>query len=193
MKILFINPLGQKINIYIYEQTIPVSVFSIEKTFDIATTLPKTLVDIVEHEDIKEIWCINWPGPFTLMRTISLIINSIKLSKGISIKSWHFFDIIDSHEWKPLLQMNEKEYLVWEKGNILNPSEIPEDIYVGYVWSFWEFHFTWSQSFIEYKEDMKYIYHIFSQKEKESHITPLYFKPPHITSPWLSKKNIFHS
>jgi|GEM_PF-6291323 len=59
MKILFINPLGQKINIYIYEQTIPVSVFSIEKTFDIATTLPKTLVDIVEHEDIKEIWCIN--------------------------------------------------------------------------------------------------------------------------------------
>jgi hypothetical protein len=193
MKILFINPLSKKINICIYNFDTLISTFSLEKTINLATYLPKTLVDIVESESIQEIWCIHWPGAFTLMRTVTLIINSLKMAKRVTVKSWHLFDIIPPDLWKPLLQMNEKEFLVGYKWNIMRLTEIEKDNYVWYIWNFSELDFTWLWSFIEYKEDTRYIYDVFSKKVAETQIYPIYFKPPHITSPWLSKKNISHS
>ena len=75
-KILYINPLLEEIHfiLLIGEEIITKT---LPKNLETASTLPKMLVDLVDLYNINDIYCIVGPGPFTLMRVITLAINAI--------------------------------------------------------------------------------------------------------------------
>lgn len=75
------------------------------------------LVDIVDMYFIEEIWCVSGPGPFTLMRVVTLSINALRYTRSLTTKSCHFFDLIDP-ENIAIIEANPKECLIEEDGII---------------------------------------------------------------------------
>ncbi len=177
---LYINPLTPEINFLIFdgEET---RVATLEKNLDTASIFPKMIVDIVDQYTITDIWCIAGPGPFTLMRVITLAINAISYTRAISVRSCHFFDLI-SEDHQPIIEANLREYLIREGREIISIAkwDLPEWIYEGI---FADIDSTVKDKSIQYKEDRSNIIRVFSMREKESRISPIYFKPPHITWP----------
>mgnify|MGYP003526997400 CR=1 FL=1 len=108
--ILYINPLLEEITFYVFQNE-KIFIETLVKNLNTANTFPKKIVDFVDLYNIQEIWCIVGPGPFTLMRIITLAINSLKYSKNITLKSCNFFDIIN-HEYIPIIEANKKEYII---------------------------------------------------------------------------------
>lgn len=74
--ILYINPLLEEIN-FIISVREDVIKKTLPKNLETASTFPKMLVDLVDLYNINDIYCIVGPGPFTLMRVITLAINAI--------------------------------------------------------------------------------------------------------------------
>lgn len=93
----FINPIGKHITLLIIEieKRTVIESSVIEKTGNDFEIIPKIFVDLAKKYHIEEIWCIVWPGPFTLMRIITLILNSIAYNAtDIRLKSSHYFDLM---------------------------------------------------------------------------------------------------
>lgn len=80
---------------------------------------PKFLVDIVDEYNIHEIWCVTGPGPFTLMRIITLSINALTYTRDIRLKSCHFFDLIQNSN-TPIIEANSREYLIRENNKTIH-------------------------------------------------------------------------
>jgi hypothetical protein len=59
------------------------------------------------------------PGPFTLMRVVTLAINALAYTRAIRVKSCHFFDLISSPN-QPIIEANPREYLIREHNNIIS-------------------------------------------------------------------------
>ena len=76
------------------------------------------LVSIVDQYQISDIYCVTGPGPFTLMRVVTLAINALVYTRDITVKSCHFFDLISSGN-TPLIEANPREYLIREAGEVL--------------------------------------------------------------------------
>ncbi len=91
--ILYINPILPEITFFILQKN-DVIIEKLSKNLDTAILFPKKIVDLVDLYDIQEIWCIVGPGPFTLMRIVTLAINSLKYTRNITLKSCNFFDLI---------------------------------------------------------------------------------------------------
>jgi hypothetical protein len=81
------------------------------KNIDTASTFPKMLVTIVDEYKTSDIWCVTGPGPFTLMRVVTLAINTITYTRDITVKSCHFFDLISPSN-QPIIEANPREYLI---------------------------------------------------------------------------------
>jgi hypothetical protein len=181
--ILYINPLFEEIHFLIFkwENTIKKT---LQKNLSTASTFPKILVDLVDTYDISEVFCVTGPGPFTLMRVVTLAINAMTYTRTIQIKSCHFFELIASGNI-PIIEANPKEYLIKDNGTTMSIAKesIKKWTYEGITW--WNFS-TEDIKYIEYKDNMMNILHIFSLKSYETKIVPTYFKPPHITWPKLS-------
>jgi tRNA A37 threonylcarbamoyladenosine modification protein TsaB len=94
MSILSINPLLPEISCIVMDSHTVVDQSTVAKNLDTASTLPRHIVDLVDRYGITEIWCITGPGPFTLMRIVTLICNTLAITRGIRLKSAHFFDMI---------------------------------------------------------------------------------------------------
>lgn len=77
------------------------------------------LVGIVDEYTINEIWCVTGPGPFTLMRVVTLAINALTYTRPIIVKSCHFFDLITS-ENLPIIEANPREYLIRQDGEVMS-------------------------------------------------------------------------
>lgn len=77
------------------------------------------LVDLVDLYNVDEIFCITGPGPFTLMRVVTLAINAITYTRTIQIKSCHFFELI-GNDHIPIIEANPKEYLIKNGIDIIN-------------------------------------------------------------------------
>lgn len=92
--ILSINPLLPEISCIIMDSHIIVDQSIVTKNLDTASTLPRYIVDLVDRYNITEIWCVVGPGPFTLMRIVTLICNTLAIARGIRLKSAHFFDMV---------------------------------------------------------------------------------------------------
>ncbi len=84
-----------------------------------ASTFPKIIVDLVDQYNINEIFCITGPGPFTLMRVITLAINAITYTRNIQLKSCHFFELIKSSNI-PIIEANTKEFIIKNENEIIN-------------------------------------------------------------------------
>lgn len=77
------------------------------------------LVDLVDLYNLNEIFCITGPGPFTLMRVVTLAINAMTYTRSIQIKSCHFFELITSGNIA-IIEANPKEYLIKNENEIIN-------------------------------------------------------------------------
>ena len=92
---------------------------TLTKNLDTASTFPKLLVDIVDEYQIDTIWCVVGPGPFTLMRVVTLAINAISYTRPISVKSCHFFDLITSGN-QAIIEANPREYLIRSVSEVIS-------------------------------------------------------------------------
>ena len=177
---LYINPLTPEITFLIFDwdQTITKT---LAKNLDTASTFPKLLSSIVDEYQIDTIWCVTGPGPFTLMRVVTLAINAISYIRTIQVKSCHFFDLITSGNLA-IIEANRREYLIRSGGEVISIAkwDLPEWIYEGI---FSSIDSTVGEKSIQYNEGRANIYQVFSVKTPETRISPLYFKPPHITCP----------
>lgn len=179
---LFIDPIGPNIVLTGIEWTMEMWTREIEKWGDF-DYFPDELVDIVDNENIKEIWCVCGPAAFTRIRIVTLAINTLHLVREIPIKWCHFFDIIDTGN--PILKANEREYIidVWHgETKLIAKEEISDWTYHGYGE---KNDFTGEKVYIEYKRNIHWICKIFLQKEPISKLSPIYLKDPHIT--WSKK------
>ncbi|MBC7504056.1 hypothetical protein H7169_03720 [Candidatus Gracilibacteria bacterium] len=177
---LYINPLTPEINFLIFDGEQTIARF-LTKNLDTASTFPKLLINIVDAYQIDEIWCINGPGPFTLMRVVTLAINALTYTRIIDIKSCHFFDMVTSGHI-PIIEANLREFLIMESTEMTTISKnlLPEGTYEGI---FSDICSTESTKLIQYIEVRASIVDVFSKKQISSRISPIYFKPPHITCP----------
>ena len=180
---LYINPLTPEINFMIFqwEQTITKT---LTKNLDTASIFPKMLVGIVDEYTINEIWCVTGPGPFTLMRVVTLAINALTYTRPIIVKSCHFFDLITS-ENLPIIEANPREYLIRQDGEVVSMMKW-ELVVWAYEGIFSDIDSTVGSKSIQYKEERGNIVHLFATKQIENNISPIYFKPPHITCPKIS-------
>lgn len=149
------------------------------------SSFPKTIINIIEEETIEEIWCICGPGSFTRMRIITLVLNTLHLSKNIVVKWCHFFDLIQ--KWIPILEINTTEYIIKDSSRdsiVINKEGLAPWVYSGYIS---KNDFTDAGEFVEYKENCTNISEFFGNIEEQERLSPIYYKNPHIT---CSKKNI---
>jgi hypothetical protein len=188
-KTLYINPLTSPISLTVLEWNHITHESSLPRNGDEFSTFPEMIVDLVDRYSVEEIWCITWPGPFTLMRIITLTINTLQIVQWVWLKGIHFFDLIDMSLYTPLLEINSHEYLIrWSTWDTLVAQwDLP---YGQYMWICSDIAFTDDKKIIQYTPDIAKIIAIFESKTQENRISPIYFKPPHIT--W-SKKSISHS
>lgn len=82
---LFVNPLLNDITISLIDNAVLMKKIVIPHGDDFSS-FPKTIINIIEEETIEEIWCICGPGSFTRMRIITLVLNTLHLSKNIVVK-----------------------------------------------------------------------------------------------------------
>lgn len=180
---LFINPLQKNITLSLIEWSDLKKQIVIPYGDDFQS-FPKSLITLIESENIEELWCICGPGAFTRMRIVTLTLNTLHLSKNLKIKWCHFFDIIDNNT--PIIEINTTEYLI--RDALWSPTLIPQDkippwSYSGYLS---KNDFTDDKVFIEYKEDYQKISTYFRKIKEQQWLSPIYYKNPHIT---CSKKN----
>ncbi len=183
MNILYINPLSEEIQFILFDgkeiiqKTIP-------KNYDTASTFPKTLVEVVDLYGVTEIYAVVGPGPFTLMRIVTLAINALSYNRDIIIKSCHFFELIQDHN-QPIIEANAKEFLI---GTVEDTKTIEKALLPGgtYEWIFQTKFSTDEIKSIEYKDEIQNIIRVFWAKSQQDRISPIYLKPPHITWPKIS-------
>lgn len=180
--ILAINPLLDEISCIIYAD-IGIQTSTLAKNLDTASTFPRHILHLIDIYDIDEIWCIVWPGAFTLMRIVTLTCNTLAISRHIRLKWLHFFDMIP-RIYTPLIVANPRECIIRTGGcdTIIPNTDIPKGIYSGI---FTTKEFTEDESFIQYSESPEHIYKIFSSVPYTEKLSPIYFKSPHIT--WWNK------
>lgn len=178
--ILYINPLSPEIIFMVFTGN-EIFTSSLIRNLDTASTFPQRLVEIVERYTIEEIWCVVWPWAFTLMRILTLSINALTYTRDIRIKSCHFFDLITSGNI-PIIEANQKEYIIQKNNEIFHvqKNDLEKGTYEGIISANTS---TEGVKYIQYTEEKNNISSVFSVKSFEDRISPIYFKPPHITWP----------
>jgi tRNA A37 threonylcarbamoyladenosine modification protein TsaB len=116
--ILYINPLTPRITLLISGEESIIE-RTLEKNLDTASTFPRLLVEIVDLYKIQDIYCVTGPGPFTLMRVVTLAINALAYTRDIRVKSCHFFDLITSPH-QAIIEANLREYLIREHDEVIS-------------------------------------------------------------------------
>lgn len=185
MPILTINPLHTNIELQILKNDEILFQDILTKNGKEFDSFPEKIHELSEKYRIDEIWCITGPGPFTLMRIITLTLNTLKIAQKIRLKGMWFFDFYHGKH-TPILQINASEYLT-RKNRTIIPVSISELEPRIYEWYFEKNDFTDANSFIEYREERDDWTRAFWWTEEKNRLDPLYFKAPHITV-W-SKKN----
>ncbi len=117
-QILYINPLLPEIHFLIFQENATI-IKTLPKNRDTALDFPKMLVDLVDIYKINEIFCVTGPGPFTLMRVVTLAINALSYTRNIRIKSCNFFDLITS-DAIGIIEANPREYIIKESDTLIS-------------------------------------------------------------------------
>lgn len=124
MPILYINPLPKELKLIVLSEDGTI-IFETEKmkNNDEFSFFPELLHEVVSTHSPEAIWCVTGPGPFTLMRIITLAINSIAYARQITLKSCNFFDLVsDNHT--PIIEANAREFLM--RGKDGNTESLPK-------------------------------------------------------------------
>lgn len=188
---LFINPIGKSIDMLVIdtEKRTVIESLEIQKTGNDFEIIPAIFIDIVKKHIPSEIWCIVGPWPFTLMRIITLIINSIAYNTPHLLLKWcHFFELIPKDNNSPILEANRHEYLIQDthgKDMLIEKKDLP---LWKYIWYIDDDGLHW---YTPYKANIHDILRIFQDKWLELRLSPLYIKAPNITL-WSKKTSLQH-
>lgn len=185
---LFINPLEEKILFSTFGEVRHEEFVEIN-FLEFAENFPRILTNFVKKYNIKKIFCINWPAPFTKIRIVTLAINSLKFAnKNIKLKSIHLFDIIDNQKYIPIIQANKNEFLIRKNGeeyyeNVEVVSKNVEQLskfdkkFCGFVEENIKI-----PNFEKFKISINEIEKFFENIDEVDFISPIYIKSPHITN-----------
>lgn len=137
------------------------------------------------YQDIATIVVVHWPGSFTGIRTVSLIVNSIAFAvPSLSITPISFFDLLDLY---PFIKSSSKRDLFVKKAKTDKIEIVKNDDFLNYLQEntiqkvYWDVvtDFLWDIPLdfsVDYKQIITDI-NLDTQRE----ITPLYLKKPNIT------------
>ena len=139
----------------------------------------------LEYNDIDNIAVVHWPGSFTGIRTVTLIVNSIAfVVQDLSITPLSFFDLLDTY---PIIKSSSKRDLFVKKSktdkiNIVKNNDFLEYIWennIDFVYGDVATDFLWETA-LGFSPDYQ---HIIENITFENHreIAPLYLKKPNIT------------
>jgi tRNA A37 threonylcarbamoyladenosine modification protein TsaB len=78
---LSINPLLPEISCIVIDGDAIIEQSTLTKNLETASTFPRHIIDIMNRHTIDEIWCVTGPGPFTMMRIVTLTCNAIGLAR----------------------------------------------------------------------------------------------------------------
>ncbi len=182
--VFFIHPLLENIHIFVIDskkRTIIEPLVLVSS--NIAEDFPSFLIESIWKYSPKEVWCVTWPGPFTLMRVVTLGINTASFVSNTPLKSLHLFDLIEKRWYTPITIANECEYLLRnsEWTDIFTPkTQIPDRKYI------WISRNITTSDYTLWKFEASEVCMIFEKQKKINRLSPLYIKPPHITS-WSIK------
>ena len=137
----------------------------------------------MSYDDIKNIVCVSWPGSFTWIRTLSLVVNTISYLYPHILLTWvNFFDMYQNY---PIVKASSKRDLFVKYENSAT-------IQVQQNQDFIE-HFTWNTIYWDIQQEQiinkyrvrqgidyaSYIKNVTLWSEKR--IAPLYIKKPNIS------------
>lgn len=178
MNILYVNPIGNNILLFVIKKGSLVKEIVLESRINFEN-FPEKVVEVVESEDIEELWCICWPGQFTRMRIVTLTLSTIAYIERIPIKWCHFFDVI--WDENPIIKANEREYIVrWTSttSTLIEKDLLHPWVYTGYGEII---HDSDKIIILQYADNMKKIVDVFSYIAPMENLVPIYLKEPHIT------------
>ena len=137
----------------------------------------------ISYEQIQNIITVVWPGSFTGIRTVSLIINTLAyIYPHISLSPVNFFDLYRSY---PIVKASSKRdlFVKWEKSatiEVVSNQFFEENL----VWSliFWDINMERFQREIELnsKRDYENVLNNITLQDLKK-IAPLYIKKPNIS------------
>ncbi len=188
---IFIQPLTSQITFTVFwSQGEVISTNFLEKGNEFEHFLPFVTRILSEHHislgDIAKIWVVNGPWAFTLLRIITLTVNTWAFVYKMPIVSIDLFQLWTLC-WYPLpyaIKANRGEYLCFfSEGNSPELSTIenlPE-------WKYWwigdNADFLSKNTHFEYSFDNRKVFEYISLKNWTSQIEPVYIKKPNITQP----------
>lgn len=138
----------------------------------------------LDYFDIDNLVVVSWPGSFTWIRTIVLMVNTINFVINKNITSISFFDLFDTY---PIVKTSSKRDCFLKKNSTSEIEIISNIDLIDYLKQnninkiYWDFN-PWDNKGIELIEKINYsdiIKNIKFQKEKI--IEPLYIKKPSIS------------
>ena len=139
----------------------------------------------LEYNDIDNIVVVHWPGSFTGIRTVTLIVNSIAFAvQNLSITPLSFFDLLDAY---PIIKSSSKRDLFVKNSKTDKINIVKNDDFLEYIWENNITHvhgdvatdFLWEISLDFSPDYQKIIQNITFENHRE--IAPLYLKKPNIT------------
>lgn len=138
----------------------------------------------ISYHDIQNIVCIVWPGSFTWIRTISLVVNTLAYSyKNISLTALNFFDLYNNY---PIIKASSKRdlFVKSEKSatiEVVTNSDFEERYRQWHV-LYWDINEDRFQDRYIYESEIDYeaIFQAISLTN-EKRVSPLYIKKPNIS------------
>ncbi len=187
---LFINAVVKKWSLILFDDNRKI-VF--QKEIEVAWNESEKLIWYVDeflkelnlsYNDLENLVVVSWPGSFTGIRTIVLMVNTINFVINKNITSLSFFDLFNNY---PIVKTSSKRDCFLKK-DLDSEIEIISNVdLLNYLVEnnitkiYWDFNF-WEDKGIELIEKINYsdiINNIKFQKEKI--IEPLYIKKPSIS------------
>lgn len=146
-----------------------------------------TLIDIIDiflsknklkYEDINNIVVVNWPGSFTWVRTIVLVVNTLSyIYKNIILTPISYFDLFSNY---PIVKISSKRdlFVKTDKNNIIEIIS-NEDFLKSFWFGIFEWEYVWNWEYnanVDYEKIIKNVW--FSDKKQ---IEANYIKKPSIS------------
>ncbi len=137
----------------------------------------------INYGDLKNILAVNWPGSFTWVRVISLVINTIAfVYKKINITEISFFDLFDKY---PIIKSSSKRDLFVKYSSLTKIEIVKNEDFVFKNKKrqvYWDLNNNLLSEKIDLVEEINYNTIIQTIKfDKKKIIKPLYIKKPSIS------------
>ncbi len=136
----------------------------------------------VSYEQIENIFCVVWPGSFTWVRTVSLIVNTLAyIYPNIFLTPVNFFDLFDEY---PIVKSSSKRDLFVKYGKNNTIEIVQNDVFEQNFQEkdiFWDIDVErWTKKYTLHRKIDAQYYMRNAQSKQDKRLSPLYIKKPNI-------------